>query len=197
MKAGPRQSASASEKIPTLNSLKNSEFRMGHPQGGGPGTSFPRASTGKSNRPQVLHKGGGILCCGTQYSDGKWVQRNVRVPVPAGRLRRSQWQPAIFVRRLPRGYIQKRAQVRLVARALRPLPRTCSSEQAGRWPRLQLRVPCRKTGTGKSAPAKAALLRERCRAEAGRRAACAVTRAGAGIHEPMRSKVAGLGPHSI
>ena len=42
--------------------------------------SFPRSSTGKSHRPQFLHKGGSFLCCGAQQSDGEWVQRNVKFP---------------------------------------------------------------------------------------------------------------------
>jgi hypothetical protein len=42
--------------------------------------SFPRSSTGKFQRPQLLHKGGSFLCCEAQQSDGEWVQRNVKFP---------------------------------------------------------------------------------------------------------------------
>lgn len=41
---------------------------------------FPRSSTGKSQRPQLLHKGLTFLCCEAQQSDGEWVQRNVKLP---------------------------------------------------------------------------------------------------------------------
>ncbi len=45
---------------------------------------FPPASTGKFQRPQLLHKDERFLCCGERRSDGEWVQRNVRVPDSAG-----------------------------------------------------------------------------------------------------------------
>jgi hypothetical protein len=131
--------------------------------------AFPQASTGKTYRPQLLHKGEMFFCCGAQHSVSEWVQRkrgsSQSLPNDDCGDAGGSWQ---FSRVNCQGKFGNARECEPVARALRPPLRSAVRSGLGCWllQGLQrndsqnhiLRIMVLQPDTGKSGT-----LHERCR----------------------------------